>query len=78
VVESLCIRSYKFTARGILSYPPLASSNICTNIQTVPVFVYYGVLVHEGNVVMVEGGIMHEPKAGALSSLDCYYIARLH
>jgi len=42
------------------------------------VFVYYGVLVHEGNVVMVEGGILHEPKAGALSSLECYYIARVH
>jgi len=34
--------------------------------------------VHEGNVVTVEGEIMHEPKASALSSRDRYYIARVH
>jgi len=28
--------------------------------------VHYRVSVHEGNVVMVKGGIMHEPKANAL------------
>jgi len=40
--------------------------------------VHYGVLVHEGNVVMVDGGIMHEPKVSALSARDHYYIARVH
>jgi len=34
--------------------------------------------VHEGDVVMVEGEIMHEPKVSALSSRDRYYIARVH
>jgi len=38
--------------------------------------VHYGVLVHEGDVVTVEGEIMHEPKASALSARDRYYIAR--
>jgi len=36
------------------------------------------VLVHKGNVVMVEGGIMDELKASALSTQDRYYIARVH
>jgi len=41
--------------------------------------VRYGVkLVHEGDVVMVEGEIMHEPKASALATQDRYYIARVH
>ena len=41
--------------------------------------VHYGVkLVHEGDVVTVEGKIMHEPKASALSARDRYYIARVH
>jgi len=35
-------------------------------------------LVDEGNVVTVEGEIMHEPKATALSARDRYYIARVH
>ena len=35
-------------------------------------------LVHEGDVVTVEGEIMHEPKASALSAQDRYYIARVH
>jgi len=30
----------------------------------------YYVLVHKGNVVTVEGGITHEPKASALSVRD--------
>ena len=29
-------------------------------------------------LVMVEGEIMHEPKASALAAWDCYYIARVH
>jgi len=29
--------------------------------------------VHEGDVVTVEGEIMHEPKASALSARDCYW-----
>jgi len=37
--------------------------------------VHCGVLVHEGNVVTVDGGIMHEPKASALSTRDHYCIA---
>ena len=32
--------------------------------------VHYGVLVHEGNVVTVKGGIMHERKASPLSTQD--------
>ena len=32
--------------------------------------------MHEGDVVTVEGEIMHEPKASALSARDRYYIAR--
>ena len=43
-----------------------------------PVIVHYRVLVHEGNVVMVEGEIMHELKASALSARDHYYIAQVH
>jgi len=39
--------------------------------------VHYGVLVHEGDVVTVEGEIMHEPKASVLSARDRYYIARV-
>jgi len=35
-------------------------------------------LMHEGDVVMVKGEIMHEPKASALSARDHYYIARVH
>ena len=31
-------------------------------------FVHYGVSVHEGDVVMVDGGIMREPKTSALSA----------
>ena len=31
-----------------------------------PVLVHYGVLVHEGSVVTVEGGIMHKPKASII------------
>jgi len=34
--------------------------------------------MHEGNVVTVEGGIMHELKASALAARDHYYIARVH
>jgi len=34
--------------------------------------------VHEGNVVTIEGKIMHEPKASALSAQDRYYIAQVH
>ena len=34
--------------------------------------------MHEGGVVMVEGEIMHELKASALSARDRYYIARVH
>ena len=33
-----------------------------------PVFVHYGVLVQEGSVVMVKGGVMHKPKVSALSA----------
>jgi len=40
--------------------------------------VHYGVLVHKGDAVTVEGEIMHEPKASALSARECYYIARVH
>jgi len=41
--------------------------------------VRYGVkLVHEGDVVMVEGEIMHDLKASALAARDHYYIARVH
>jgi len=36
--------------------------------------VYYGVSVHEGDVVMMDGRIMREPKTSALSTWDCYYI----
>ena len=35
-------------------------------------------LVHEGDVVTVEGEIMHEPKVIALSASDCYYIPQVH
>jgi len=35
-------------------------------------------LVYEGDVVMVEGEIIHELKASALSARDRYYIARVH
>jgi len=41
-------------------------------------YVHYRDLVHEGNVVTVEVGIMHEPKAVALSGLDICYIALVH
>jgi len=34
--------------------------------------------VREVDVIMVEGEIMHEPKASALSARDHYYIARVH
>ena len=34
--------------------------------------------VHEGDVVMVEGKIMHELKASALAARDRNYIARVH
>ena len=34
--------------------------------------------MHEGDVVTVEGEILHEPKASALSTRDRYYIARVH
>ena len=34
------------------------------------VFAHYGVLVHEDNVVTVEGRIMYKPKASALSARD--------
>jgi len=34
--------------------------------------------VHEDNVVAVEGEIMYEPKASALSARDHYYIAQVH
>ena len=34
--------------------------------------------MHEGNVVMAEGGIMHKLKASALSTRDRYYIAQVH
>ena len=47
------------------------------NIYT-PLFVYYMVVVHEGNVVTVEGRIMHELKVSALSAQDHYYIAQGH
>ena len=39
---------------------------------------HYGVLVRKGNVVTVEGGIMHELKVSALSARDHYYIAQVH
>jgi len=42
------------------------------------VFVHCAVLVHEGNVVMVEGGIMHKLKVSALSTRGRYYIAQVH
>ena len=45
---------------------------------SIPVLCALRVLVHEGNVVMVEGGIMHELKASALSTRDRYYIDRVH
>jgi len=32
----------------------------------------------EGDVVTVEGEIMHEPKASALATQDPYYITRVH
>ena len=35
-------------------------------------------LVHEGDVVTVEGEIMHEPKVSALAAWDYYYIAQVH
>ena len=35
-------------------------------------------LVQVGSVVTVEGGIMHKPKASALSARDRYYIAQVH
>jgi len=35
-------------------------------------FVHYEALVHKGNVVTVEGGIMHEPKVSALSARSRY------
>ena len=44
----------------------------------IPVCVHYGVLVHEGDVVTVEGEIMHELKVSALSAQDHYYIAQGH
>ena len=34
--------------------------------------------MYDGDVVMVEGEIMHEPKASALSTQDHYYIGRVH
>ena len=34
--------------------------------------------MHEGDVVTVEGEIMHKPKASPLSARDHYYIARVH
>jgi len=34
--------------------------------------------VHEGDVVTVEGKIMHEPKVSALVVRDRYYIAQVH
>jgi len=37
-------------------------------------FVHYGVSVHEGGIVMMDGRIMREPKTSALSTRDCYYI----
>jgi len=40
--------------------------------------VHYWVLVHEGNAVTVKGGIMHKQKVSALSTRNCYYIARVH
>jgi len=43
VVESLCIRSYKFTARGILSYPLLASMYIC-------IYIYIYIYISENAV----------------------------
>jgi len=33
--------------------------------------------VHEGDVVTVEGKIMHELKVSALTARDCYYIAQV-
>ena len=33
--------------------------------------------MHEGDVVTVEGEIMHKPKASALAAQDRYYIARV-
>ena len=38
-------------------------------------FLHYRVLVHEGNAVTDEGGIMHKPNPSALSAQVCYYIA---
>ena len=36
------------------------------------------ILCVTGDVVMVKGEIMHEPKTSALATRDCYYIARVH
>ena len=43
-----------------------------------PVLCALGGLVHEGNVVTVESGIIHGPKVSALSTQDHYYIAQVH
>jgi len=58
-----------FLAHTIVDYPHVLS-NSC-----LPGFVHYEVLVCNGNVVTVEGGIMHEPKASSLSARHSYYIA---
>jgi len=34
--------------------------------------------MHKGNIVMVEGGIMHELKASALAAQNWYHIAKVH
>jgi len=36
-----------------------------------PVLVHYGILVHEGNIVTVKGGITHELMANALYMYTC-------
>ena len=51
--------------------------HLISNIY-IPVVCALRDLVHEGDVVTVEGEIMHEPKASALSAQDRYYIAQVH
>ena len=57
-----------------MSYASLFAtlSNIC-----IPGFVHYRCLVHEGNVVTVEGGIMHEPDNVVMVTTvwDCHQVS---
>jgi len=48
------------------------------NFNIKPINMDYAIkLVYEGDVVTVEGEIIHELKASALSARDHYYIARV-